>query len=61
SVAPHPGASVDPVALRAHVLAELGQDGMVPESVDIVPRLPVSRNGKVDRQALKNRAASDGR
>ncbi|MEU7153974.1 AMP-binding protein [Streptomyces sp. NPDC045470] len=61
TVTPHPDAPVDPAALRAHVRAELGLDHMVPESVDVVARLPVTRNGKVDRQALKDRAASDGR
>ncbi|MFK8843977.1 AMP-binding protein [Streptomyces sp. Ac-502] len=57
TVVPHPGDTVDPVALRAHVLAELGQAHMVPESVDVVARLPVTRNGKVDRQALRDGAA----
>ncbi|MEV5598090.1 AMP-binding protein [Streptomyces sp. NPDC052496] len=54
TVVPRPGHLLDAAALRAHVLAELGRQIMVPESVDSVARLPVTRTGKVDRKALRD-------
>ena len=46
-----PGASLDIAALRAHLQASL-TDAMVPAHFVVLPELPLSPNGKVDRKAL---------
>lgn len=50
-VAPLPGATVDPRALRSALAREL-PDHMVPASVTVLPALPLTVSGKVDRSAL---------
>ena len=45
------GAATTPQALRAHA-AELLPDYMLPPRITLLPRLPVSANGKIDRRAL---------
>ena len=45
------GAAASPHALREHA-AELLPDYMLPQRLVLLPRLPVSANGKVDRRAL---------
>jgi amino acid adenylation domain-containing protein/non-ribosomal peptide synthase protein (TIGR01720 family) len=46
-----PGRAADPDELRAHA-AETLPEYMVPAVVLVLPELPLSRNGKVDRRAL---------
>jgi amino acid adenylation domain-containing protein len=46
-----PGTVADPVALRAHLLANL-PPYMVPGRIDVLDALPLTGNGKVDRAAL---------
>jgi acyl carrier protein len=46
-----PGTVPDPVALRAHLLANL-PPYMVPGRIDVLDALPLTGNGKVDRAAL---------
>jgi hypothetical protein len=46
-----PGAGLDPTALRRHAVEQLPAP-MVPESIDVLPWLPLTANGKVDRAAL---------
>ncbi|WP_349369840.1 amino acid adenylation domain-containing protein [Salinarimonas sp.] len=54
-VSPASGAALDAEALRAHVAARL-PGYMVPERFVALPAIPLSANGKVDRQALASRA-----
>ncbi|GGY75910.1 non-ribosomal peptide synthetase [Streptomyces omiyaensis] len=49
------GAGVTGPALRAHA-AEALPDHMVPSSVHLLPSLPVTANGKIDRAALRRLA-----
>ncbi|MFF7992001.1 amino acid adenylation domain-containing protein [Kitasatospora xanthocidica] len=48
---PHSAAAPDPAALREHV-AGLLPGHMVPERIEVLPWLPLSANGKVDRTAV---------
>jgi pyochelin synthetase len=50
-----PGADVTADMLRAHLSRELPA-AMVPASITLLPELPLTRNGKVDRLELANRA-----
>ncbi|HEV8581883.1 MAG TPA: amino acid adenylation domain-containing protein, partial [Thermoanaerobaculia bacterium] len=50
-VVPSPGTSLDVAALRVHLQASL-TDAMVPAHFVVLPELPLSPNGKVDRKAL---------
>jgi amino acid adenylation domain-containing protein len=50
-VVPAPGTSLDITALRAHLQASLTV-AMVPAHFVVLPELPLSPNGKVDRKAL---------
>ncbi|MDF2257471.1 non-ribosomal peptide synthetase [Streptantibioticus ferralitis] len=56
---PETAVDLDPVGLRAHVATRLPAH-MVPERVEVLPWLPLSANGKVDRAALAALAAADG-
>ncbi|MEK2477787.1 amino acid adenylation domain-containing protein, partial [Streptomyces noursei] len=57
---PRPGATLEPVALRAHLAATL-PDHMVPPLYAVLDALPLTPNGKVDRRALPApEAVSDG-
>jgi amino acid adenylation domain-containing protein len=46
-----PGAKLDPAAIRAGVAAQL-PEFMVPDVIEVLPALPFSANGKLDRRAL---------
>ncbi|KOV21141.1 hypothetical protein ADK60_25320, partial [Streptomyces sp. XY431] len=50
-VVPSPQATIDPVAVRAHMAAIL-PDYMVPATVVVLTELPLTPNGKLDRKAL---------
>ena len=50
-VTPHAGARPEPDALRASLAREL-PDIMVPATVLVLPALPTTPNGKIDRRAL---------
>ncbi|WP_018542832.1 non-ribosomal peptide synthetase [Streptomyces sp. MspMP-M5] len=50
---------LDPSALREQAAARLPAH-MVPERIDVLPWLPLSANGKVDRSALAELAAAHG-
>ncbi|MBF9129511.1 amino acid adenylation domain-containing protein [Plantactinospora sp. S1510] len=50
-VVPAPGAPVDTVALRGFV-ADRAPDFLVPAALVVLPSLPLTANGKVDRAAL---------
>ncbi|WP_192366026.1 non-ribosomal peptide synthetase, partial [Mesorhizobium mediterraneum] len=54
------GAVVQPVALRRHVMDRL-PGHMVPASVVVLDRLPLTRSGKVDRTALPAGDVASGR
>jgi len=56
---PHRGASLDPKELKRFVALRLPAY-MVPAVVEILDRLPVTPNGKVDRQALPSPVPTDG-
>ncbi|HEX6041076.1 amino acid adenylation domain-containing protein, partial [Longimicrobium sp.] len=58
-VAAAPPASVQPAALRAHLAAHLPQ-AMVPAAFVVLPALPRTPGGKVDRQALPAPAWDEG-
>ncbi|WP_197287865.1 AMP-binding protein [Streptomyces apocyni] len=50
-----PGAVIDAHALRAHALAVLGQELMVPAHFHVVDALPLTAMGKIDKAALRQR------
>ncbi|MFF2146201.1 amino acid adenylation domain-containing protein [Kitasatospora sp. NPDC058190] len=56
---PEAAADLDPGRLRAHLMSRL-PDHMVPERVEVLPWLPLSANGKIDRSALARLAGADG-
>jgi aryl carrier-like protein len=53
---PETAVDLDPEALRAHAATRLPAH-MVPEAVEVLPWLPLSANGKVDRSVLTADAA----
>ncbi|MFT7840503.1 amino acid adenylation domain-containing protein [Saccharothrix sp. BKS2] len=59
-VVPEPGHAPDGAEVRGALLRGL-PDWMVPSSVEVVPELPLTRNGKLDRAALAaHRAGREG-
>lgn len=56
-VVPETGASLSADALRGHLSAELPA-AMVPAAIRLLPELPLTANGKVDRLALARLAAA---
>jgi fatty-acyl-CoA synthase len=54
-VVPHPGAALDPDALRAHCRA-LASSYKAPDYIEIRAALPVTETGKLFRRALKEEA-----
>ncbi len=59
-VVPEPGRRLEPGRLRA-ALGRLLPEPMVPASLTLLDRLPVTANGKLDRAALPDPAADDRR
>jgi amino acid adenylation domain-containing protein len=45
------GADVEPASIRSSLLSKL-QDYAVPQTIRVLPSMPLNANGKVDRQAL---------
>ncbi|AGK81033.1 non-ribosomal peptide synthetase [Streptomyces microflavus] len=58
-VVPHPGRTVRPRVISAHLAGALPQF-MVPGAVLVLDRLPLSANGKTDRRALPAPPPPDG-
>jgi long-chain acyl-CoA synthetase len=56
-VVPRDGATLTPAALRRHCAAHL-EDYMVPARVELRDALPTTPNGKLDRRALADEAAT---
>ena len=54
-VVPHPGASLDPDALREHC-RRLASSYKVPDHIEIRDALPVTETGKLFRRALRDQA-----
>ncbi|WP_019548763.1 non-ribosomal peptide synthetase [Streptomyces sulphureus] len=54
---PTSATDLDPEVLRAHVAGHLPAH-MVPEHVEVLPRLPLSTNGKLDRRTVASAAAA---
>ncbi len=54
---PATAVDLDPIELREHLVTRLPAH-MVPERIEVLPWLPLSANGKVDRSAVAGAAAS---
>jgi len=58
-VCPQPGAQPQPAALRQALAQDLPEI-MVPATVMVLPQLPMTPNGKIDRKALPDPRAASG-